>query len=471
MMRWGALLAVVWLSGVGGAVSPDPKDLAITPADLARARGLVQRLGSDDFQEREAAQAELALMGRLARPVLAEASTAHSNPEVRSRAARLLPRAEAQELKARIDTFRADESSRYEHDLPAWKQFRGVVGTDQASRELYVQMLQTPLDLELLVAIDTSESEAGKAIADRRLSMYYKLYPGSFGRASPGVPLPAAEPPTAADVAVLMFAEILVDSRAIPRAPFPFTPQITTSAFVQQTASHNALNGNAGAISAPYRRLFVRWLDSRTHPDDLSNYNMTNVANNFRTMPETTELLRRMVTVEGVAGIQKMQGLMQLVQRNGKAEHEFLRSFVLADGERDEAGGLLPAAAGGGSFQVVGPQSIRRRYVLSSMPVQQVWFGNVNGLGQVRAWCQLRDYALGLLLVQAGQNLRDYGYDFPPGTGPSPNQVGYPNYAFIDDDQRSGDQKREAAIAKWRAFEAERALDMGVKPNPFRRQP
>jgi hypothetical protein len=82
-----------------------------------------------------------------------------------------------------------------------------------------------------------------------------------------------------------------------------------------------------------------------------------------------------------------------------------------------------------------------------------VWFGN-NAAGPQRAWCQLRDYALGLLIVQAGQNLRDYGFSFPAGTGPNPNQIGYPNYAFLDDDTTTADQKRDAAIAKWRAHEA-----------------
>src|SRR5439155_19187177 len=131
MIRLGAAV-VVWGLVAGGAwgSSPDPKDLAIPAAELGRARELVRRLGSDDPREREAAQAELARMGRLARPVLAEAAAADPSAEVRGRAARLLPRAEAEELQARLDTFRADTELAYQHDLPGWSQFRVAAGAE-----------------------------------------------------------------------------------------------------------------------------------------------------------------------------------------------------------------------------------------------------------------------------------------------------------------------------------------------------
>jgi hypothetical protein len=49
-------------------VSPDPKDLAIPPQEISRARVLIKKLGSEVYKEREEAHAELSRMGRLARP-------------------------------------------------------------------------------------------------------------------------------------------------------------------------------------------------------------------------------------------------------------------------------------------------------------------------------------------------------------------------------------------------------------------
>src|SRR5438477_12952498 len=106
MTRFRVVLAVWGLAAVSaGAASPDPKDLAIPPHELSRAQALVRQLSSDTFRDRERAQRELAVMGRLARPVLAAAAQADPDPEVRVRCARLLPRATADDLKARTDAF------------------------------------------------------------------------------------------------------------------------------------------------------------------------------------------------------------------------------------------------------------------------------------------------------------------------------------------------------------------------------
>src|SRR5262245_37351394 len=114
MIRLGL---VAFLAGVAagpvGAVSPNPKDLDIPSDALIRAKSLIPRLGSEAFQERQNAEKELAKMGRFARPVLRTASIEDPDPEVRERAARLLPKAEAAELKARTDAFLADVQGQY----------------------------------------------------------------------------------------------------------------------------------------------------------------------------------------------------------------------------------------------------------------------------------------------------------------------------------------------------------------------
>ena len=50
--------------------------------DMAKARALVRKLGSEIFHEREDAQEELADLKRLARPALVEAVSSDPDPEV-----------------------------------------------------------------------------------------------------------------------------------------------------------------------------------------------------------------------------------------------------------------------------------------------------------------------------------------------------------------------------------------------------
>src|SRR5580765_3323000 len=135
-----ALLSCGLTAGFAFGVSPDPKVLAIPPQELSKARELIKRLGSEVYRDREEAHAELSKMGRLARPALVEAAASDADPEVRYRCSRLLPKAGADELKARLDTFLADTDSKYDHDLPGLKQFRKSVGTNKEARDLFVEV-------------------------------------------------------------------------------------------------------------------------------------------------------------------------------------------------------------------------------------------------------------------------------------------------------------------------------------------
>jgi len=328
MNRFGLAIVVCGLAvGVSSAASPDPKDLAVPPQELLKARELVRRLASEDYDDREDAHKALARMGRMARPVLAEAALADSSAEVRSRAARLLPRAEAEELKARVETFLADTDNKFEHDLPGWKGFRALAGQNKSSQTLFVDMIQSPGNLDILVAMEQSESEAGKAIADRRSEIYMRAYPQNFGRV-PGVKQIVPQPPSLADVATLLFAEIAVDARHIPRSVL-FQQMSVANFLMQQSSVMNAANGTGttgGPQAESFRILLAKWLETRTHPDDLSNYSVINAANNFRNYPEATPLLRRVVTTDGVQGYMKSQALMHLVQKHGKDEQFVVRT-------------------------------------------------------------------------------------------------------------------------------------------------
>src|SRR4051812_5212558 len=117
-MRTLALPLLFALALPAFASSPDPKRLAVPPEEMIKAQELVRQLASDEFTVREAAQERLAKMGRLAKPVLSSAIATNPDPEVRSRCRELLPKAAAEDLKARLETFLADTEGKYEHDLP-----------------------------------------------------------------------------------------------------------------------------------------------------------------------------------------------------------------------------------------------------------------------------------------------------------------------------------------------------------------
>src|SRR5262249_7311030 len=149
------------------AASPDPDDLVPTAEVQVKARALVRKLGSEDFEEREEAQKKLINFGRFARAALLEGANTSPDPEVRTRCAQLLPSANALDTQAKLEPFLADTEGRYEHDLPGWKTFRGVVCNEwafcghtlwsdrvleKAARQVFVEMLSTHANRRLLLA-------------------------------------------------------------------------------------------------------------------------------------------------------------------------------------------------------------------------------------------------------------------------------------------------------------------------------
>src|SRR5439155_19777921 len=127
-----------------------------------------------------------------------------------------------------------------------------------------------------------------------------------------GSPSMQPKQPTLADVAVLLFAESVVDGKHIPRSPQ--FGNITAAQFVQISPSMQAIaNPDGTPFGKAYKQIFVKWLDSRVSPDDLTSVGW--IANNFRTLKETGTLLRRIITTEGVQGYAKAQAMIYLLQR------------------------------------------------------------------------------------------------------------------------------------------------------------
>lgn len=400
MSRVLALLIVGSVSaGSMLAASPDPKDLAIPPEELSRARELVKKLGSEVYRDREEAHAELTRMGRLARPVLLEAVTNDPDPEVRYRCSRLLPKAGADDLKARLDTFLADTESKYEHDLPGLKLFRKHLGGDKPARDLFVEMVKSPYNLELLQALDKNPTEAGRAIADRRATLWANMQARNIG----GV-IKQPQALTLPDIACLLFAEMVTPSKEIPRGG-PVA-NITGVQFIQQQASMAAINNADAPHAAPFRKIIGLWLETRDDVNDLNN--LSYIAGQLlRGFKESVPVLRKVVTTDGVYGYNKGQALMYLMQQRPKEELPFLKSLLTND-----------------------------------TLVTTVWFGG-NGNQPIQHQCLLRDVALAMLITHTGQKMTDYGYSFPPGVVLNQQNIGYGNYAF------ESETKRAAAMIKF----------------------
>jgi hypothetical protein len=373
--------------------SPDPKDLTIPPQELSKARDLIRRLGSEIYKEREEAQADLAKMGRLARPALLEAVTVDPDPEVRFRCSRLLPKAGADDLKARLDTFLADTENKYDHNLPGLKLFRTVAGSDKQSRDLFVEIIKSPYNVELLQMLDKTPVEAGRAVSDRRSYMYNLIQARNFnGRFVQPQQLPLP------DIACLLFAETVVPSKDIPRNNM--WNWVTGVQFIQQTSSLTAINNTATAHSDVYKRIIGKWLDTRDDVADLNQLAYT-VGQNLRGFKECLPVLYRIVKTDGVQGYAKSQALMHLIAIRGKDEYPLFRSLLGND--------LL---------------------------VTTIWMGG-NAAGQpIQHQCLLRDVALAHLIVHTGQQMTDYGFKFAPGQGQNGLNLGYANYAFPTDEAR-----------------------------------
>lgn len=408
-LGWGLVLLAAAPAVSARASSPDPKDLAISAADRAKAAGLVRRLGSDEFREREQAERELAAMGRLARPALAAAGTDPS-PEVRARVGRLLPKAEAADRRARLAAFAADKEGKYDHDLPGWAAFRERVGKGKAARELYAELIRMPANLDLLAAADGPAGPAGRAVADRRESLFVQFQP----RAVP------PQVPSAGDVAALLLAEAVVPGEEVRRhRPGTF---VSAGYFLTTPSVAAALHTLDAESGPPLRKLVSVWLDSRTAANDLTD--TMRVVQSFPALPGVVPMLKRAVTTPAVDGWAKGQALGSLIQRSGADEGRFLRSLLTDD-----------------------------------TAIAEVPLGNNTQGGANRATCLLKDLALGILVLQGGQKLEEYGFDSRLGavtTLQTPSNGSF-TFAFATD------EKRAAGFKKWADAEAARADKKGEK--------
>ncbi len=405
-----ALAALVGFVAPGAAAppaaSPDPKSLAVPQEELSKARGLVQKLGSETFVAREGAERDLAAMGRLARRALLDGVTRDPDPEVRARCRTLLLKATTEEMKARLDAFVADAGGKYEHDLPGWHKLRSTVrgewkvfgwtytarpAADKAARDLFIEFMQAPGGRQLLAALGGPPGELGQMVASRKTEMYNAKFPR--------VPNVISRNPTVGEVGAVAFAESQVNSRSVPRA-------MALSTVLQQSGVPGVVQGTDDRALA-MRAVMTAWFDSRT--DALELYPAFTLATSMNNNAAVGRLAGRIMTTAGVQGYYKGQVLTTMVRLKMTDQ-----LFAIEKAFTDTA-------------------------------VLTTTIKIVNGV-QVRQSIEVRDAALAAALVMTGQNPGDYGFDgFPPNVG-----VGGTNFSYVW--AKIPEEKRKEALEKWKAW-------------------
>jgi len=386
------------------AASPDPKSLAVAPEDVSKARELVRKLGSETYLDREHAEHALAAMGRLARVALLDGVSLDPDPEVRARCRCLLPKATAEEIKARLDSFLADTDGKYDHDLPGWQKLRSTVrgewkmfgwtfatrpNADKAARALFIEFFEAPGGRQLLTALNGPPQELAQLVATRRTELYNARYPRVGGVASRN--------PSVAEVGVVLFAE--------SHAPAPSGARAMPITSVLQTSGIPALVKGSDERAMAMRAVLTEWFESRTDPVDM--YQAMALANNTQNDDAAGRLAGRLMTAAGTQGVYKGQALVTLV--------------------RLKAVDRLPV--------------IERAFTDNA--VLTTFVKNVNGM-RVLESIEVRDAALAAALVLTGQDPDDYGFEgFPKNGGAG---------TFPYTQTRLPEGKRKDAFEKWKAW-------------------
>jgi hypothetical protein len=334
------------------ASSPDPKRLVVPPEVTLKAQELIGQLGSDDFTDREAAHERLSKMGRLAKPALSSAAARNPDPEVRSRCRELLPKAAAEDMKARLETFLADADGKFDHDLPGWNEFKKVTGSSAGSRELFTEMMNDPNNRALLIAFGTSSSELGALVANRKMEFYNWRFP----RVANAV----RRDPTPTDITALLFAESLVEAQKVPR-----TIAVSTL-FV--TPGFSVAVGEKTERGAAIRAVIGKWLDTRDDPVQMSQ--ALSFASSL-SLPEASGLAAKLLAVGSTAPI-RLNAAYTIAKLDGKKHAAALEKAL-----DDNTAYTYRTSVGG---------------QLTSREIQ------------------VRDAALAALVMMSGQSTEEYGF-------------------------------------------------------------
>ncbi len=394
-----ALLACTGSAGAESPIAPraDPSFLNATAEETARAKDLVRQLGSPSYREREAASRDLAKMGRLAVPALRAALASESRPEIQRRIDLVLPAAEAADFQARLACFRLDAEGEYEHQLQGWAKFKAALGNDKPVRDLFVELAGNKAYEKLLGAADRTADELGASLIAR----YAEMQRG----APKGHVLP-----TAGELVALAFLESVHTDIAMPLIE-PGGLRYSLANYLNLDAIQAAMipGRTPGPHAAALRKIMVRWLDSRESGTGLLQ--ALSCSQTWQ-MPAATARYAAKLLAAGTV-YDRSYGLEKL-------------------GTHSDGAKYLPEIA-----KLIDDSNLLR----DARP----------DLKDDERGVLLGDFALGVAILLSGQKHADYGLEVADPAVYARVQPG--NYYF---QPAKADDRRKAAIAKFRAWLADR---------------
>ena len=400
-MRTATLSALLVACPFWPASAAEPKSLAIPDADLARAKALVVKLDADDRDDRAAASAELAKLGRNALPILKAALAAKPSLEVRRRVAELLPAARLADYRAGVEVFSATEGDKPLPDFEGWSFLKEVAGDKPETRKLFRSILSDTANEPVLHAAFGLKDDAMLIFHNRWKTLDKVFSDSTFERPVPDPRMPL--PP----ILGMMLAESL--------CPGEHEKHYAIRAFlIEQAFKHEKAKKEVtgeGEYGLAVRQLILRWVDTRDTPEALGEVRTLHRV--FQLGAEYPEKVSVRILLLPDCPLVSVAGEMgQLTTRHADAKHLPLFAKFLDD----------------------------KRVVRSAIRKEA-------------ADIEMRDVALFCSILLTKQSPADYGFTALQNS-PLTAQLYY-SFGFVEDQAGTPAQKRDAGLKKWGAWAAQ----------------
>ena len=350
---------------------------------------LVKQLGNDDCKTREVATTKLSALGIVTRSALT-AELSNPDLEVRLRIKRLLAAVLAEDFRRRLKEFAADTEDRRGLDLPGWSKFKEAVGGDPEARNLFVAMQRD--EAELLEGVANFPQLAAEALNRRFIAL--KTYNANTP------PAQNRRYSSLGTVATLLFVASDPDVK-LDNKKFDDNLGMWIANLPRQPAFFQSLTDGAGE-EIP-RRIIKRWL---VRPATETNSNVAQMNLDLALqlkLPESLTPALQILSTENVPPMFRQLAVLSIGLYGNREHIPKLEPFL-----QDTTKCVNFAA-----LKSPGPTDI-----------------------------QTRDLALAAMIHLAGQDPKDYGYEFLQPSDSTLYVVA--SVGFKDSD------KREAAFKKWR---------------------
>jgi hypothetical protein len=354
----------------------------------------MRELGDSSYHTREAAQRRLVEIGEAARPAVA-AGLQDADPEIRARCRRIAQgldiaakESAKRRLESQLERFIADAGTDRPYDFPGWERFRGTIGNDSGSRQVFAELFRREVDL--MAAASGPVAEAQQLVESKCRDLQLRMR----GPARVREPIAWQSSVALAWLAGRSDVELRANEMSMLYA-----------ALVQSDVRRSLDNKEQGPA---IRNVIGAWVSAENGGrDDGSVYQKLSLAINLEIkqgVPLAARLLReRRGTLQPATVAQCVQVFAKL---GGKDQVPLLVSLL------DDKTVCYTVRSNNDTLQT-----------------------------------QVRDIALATLVRVTDQELRDYGFTRAPyrtsGTAPSPHTLGF---------STSQESAREDAIKKWRAY-------------------